>query len=81
MKKFHLFGGEHYYPGGGINDYLGSFERYEDAMQYVTDQKEKYRIYDVTGKAVNGEYPNRLDWFDILTEGPDGSLIDVNPSA
>lgn len=32
MKPFHLFAGYDYYPGGGLNDYRGSFETLEAAQ-------------------------------------------------
>lgn len=30
---FHLFGGSHYYPCGGLDDYLGSYDVLDDAIE------------------------------------------------
>lgn len=35
MKRFMLFAGENYYPCGGMEDFKGSFDTYEEAEEYV----------------------------------------------
>jgi len=33
MKKYILFGYDHYYPAGGLNDIAGSFDTLEEARE------------------------------------------------
>lgn len=35
-RRFMLFGGDHYYPSGGIDDLHGSYETLETAMMHAT---------------------------------------------
>ena len=37
MKKYLLFVGEHYYPSGGFDDFFGSYDSIEFAIQIITD--------------------------------------------
>lgn len=37
MKRFLLFGGDHYYPRGGWNDYQGSFETVEKIYKFIAE--------------------------------------------
>jgi len=32
VKRYLLFGGDHYYPEGGIYDYVGEFDTLEEAL-------------------------------------------------
>lgn len=32
MKKYLLFAGDHYYPSGGVRDFVGDFDSIEGAM-------------------------------------------------
>ena len=33
MKRYFLFGGDCYYPGGGASDFIGAFDTLDDAIQ------------------------------------------------
>lgn len=35
MRRFWLFGGEEYYAAGGCNDFRGSFDSVEEAIEYA----------------------------------------------
>lgn len=34
MKAYLLFSGYNYYPGGGIDDYIGDFDSVDDAISH-----------------------------------------------
>jgi hypothetical protein len=34
-KRFLVFTYDHYYPGGGMNDFRGSFDTLEEAKEYI----------------------------------------------
>ena len=34
MKRYLLFSGDNYYPGGGWNDFKGAFNTVEEAVQH-----------------------------------------------
>ncbi len=38
MKRFLLFSGPQYYPGGGWDDFIDSFDSLEEAQQYIADK-------------------------------------------
>lgn len=62
--RFHLFGGDQYYPQGGMADYLGSFERFDDAMRRLV------RGYDWAQIAIeNGVGSLFVVWFGFGTCG------------
>lgn len=44
MKRYHVFAGDTYYPGGGSADYVGSYETLEEAEQVAN--RERKRQYD-----------------------------------
>lgn len=55
MKTIFLFAGHHYYPSGGINDFVASFDTKEEAEKYVQNKKETnswrkewYDVVDIT---------------------------------
>jgi aminoglycoside phosphotransferase (APT) family kinase protein len=52
MKRYILFAGEYYYPGGGWTDFVGSFATVEEA---VADYK-----------ARETADPYRWDWYQVL---------------
>jgi hypothetical protein len=61
MKRFHLFAGDTYYPGGGLKDYRGSYE------------SERAAIVD----GLNGKYVGEsFDWWEVVEALEDGSLIE-----
>lgn len=35
MKKYILFSGAHYYPGGGMRDLSGSFDSIQEAIDFA----------------------------------------------
>lgn len=63
MKRYHLFAGEHYYPGGGHDDYIGMFDSLEAA---------KARGVDLCDRITRGY--SALDWYHICIVREDGSL-------
>lgn len=52
MKTVFLFAGSHYYPSGGMEDFIGSFNSGDEAQKYIDQLKEQ------------GKWRN--DWYDIL---------------
>lgn len=46
-KRYLLFAGEYYYPSGGFNDYVGSFESISDALSNVMSHHDWYHIVDL----------------------------------
>ena len=59
LKRFILFAGEHYYPGGGTRDYVNSFDTLEEAMAFVESIRKK-------PPEKMGLMGGRVDWADIL---------------
>jgi hypothetical protein len=60
MKRFLVFAYDYYYPAGGMNDFVGSYDTMEEAQAiigtpvltgfdeiYPTDQPYVYKQYDV----------------------------------
>lgn len=58
MKRYMLFGFDYYYPVGGMNDFLNSFDSISDIQDYITSSKGNkgyypedyigtYQIYDL----------------------------------
>lgn len=59
MKKYHLFAGYNYYPGGGMCDYQGSFDTYEEAEKEGKERiKKGFDWYNVATTDGNG----KLTW-------------------
>jgi hypothetical protein len=50
MKRYWLFFWDTYYPSGGMNDFLGSFDSVEEAKNHLTREKDMvlahYEILD-----------------------------------
>ena len=53
MKRFSVFAGDYYYPSGGMDDFLDSFDELEVAKNYADNIKDCtnrkydwYQIYD-----------------------------------
>lgn len=44
IKRFAIFGGPCYYPGGGMNDYLESHERKKQAIERAREIKKAGRL-------------------------------------
>ena len=51
MKKYLLFGGESFYPGGGVNDFLCDFDTKRATLDYLTKELNTDEI---------------IDWFQIV---------------
>lgn len=43
MKRYLVFEGPSYYPGGGWHDYVGSFDDFESAMTFARAKKNNYQ--------------------------------------
>lgn len=70
MKRFMLFAGKHYYPKGGLNDYIASFDTFEDAKEYVI----------MRNNLVEEDEPRFYDWANVLDRevvSDDGERIDI----
>lgn len=39
MKRFAVFAGDNYYPGGGMGDFIKSFDTAEEARAFVEELK------------------------------------------
>ena len=59
LKRYWLFAGNGCYPGGGINDLVRTFNRFEDALDFVE-----------RGSLMSGGEPVRYDpktmWFQVF---------------
>jgi len=60
MKRFWLFMFDNYYPTGGMNDFVDSFETKADAVQAVASKsRDYYQILDSrTGEIENHPSPS-----------------------
>lgn len=61
FKRYLLFAGQRYYPGGGWNDYRGSFETADLAIRHIAkrdvDTYDWWQVVDLeTGRVVEEEY-------------------------
>lgn len=63
MKQWHLFGGRHYYPDGGMSDYVGAFDTLEEAVKAARPEGESGGI--------------KYDWAHIATFNTEGRLVKV----
>jgi len=59
MKRYWLFTGEAYYASGGMQDFIGSYDSLEQA---IDDSKGEWRYSAYTKEDYFYEY----DWFQIL---------------
>lgn len=55
MKRYYLFAGSHYYPAGGANDLVGTFETLELVKQAIDEDKAKDDL---------NHYP--WEWYHVL---------------
>lgn len=58
MKRYLLFGGADYYPGGGMNDFMGDYDTIEEAQAAVGP-------YEKTVDGTELHYQVSYDWADI----------------
>lgn len=63
MTTYHLFGGHHYYPSGGMRDYLGNFASASAAMEGFD--------------AIRQKDPYDGQWGHIVQQGDDGVLVPI----
>lgn len=63
LKRFLLFAGPDYYPGGGWDDFRGSFDTRQEAEDY----------YNAGGPDKN--YP-KWDWYHIVDMEKENSNVD-----
>jgi hypothetical protein len=57
MKNFLLFAGHHYYPAGGWDDFIDSFDSLEEAKAAgLSDRGDWYHVIDLSqgGKVCEG---------------------------
>jgi hypothetical protein len=48
MKRYLAFYGDNYYPGGGMNDFIGSYDSYDNAIQSLEEAHKKNRPDDLS---------------------------------
>jgi len=48
LKRYLAFYGDIYYPGGGMNDYIGSYDSYDDAIKAIDEKHLENRPDDVS---------------------------------
>ncbi len=56
MKRYALFAGDQYYPSGGWDDFIGTYDSVEDALEAEAKRTRHdwYQIVDLTtGEQVN----------------------------
>lgn len=50
-KRYILFGYDKYYPGGGMEDIIGSFDTVDDAKKAIKeDDSDKYDLLDTVDR-------------------------------
>lgn len=54
MKRFILFAGSEYYPGGGWNDFRGFFDSTEEINQYLAGKSFDWWHWYDTKKEITG---------------------------
>jgi len=62
MEKYLVFSFEHYYPTGGMNDFVESFDTLEAAEIYISERKEKYPNEDEYFQIFNLETRLLIDY-------------------
>lgn len=62
MKQFIVFGFDHYYPSGGLDDICGDFDTIEEAKQCADDKK----LCSCGGEAY---VIDRDSWKEVYTRG------------
>ena len=45
MKRYLAFMGEHYYPAGGMEDFVASFDSQDEAVDYIIKRSGKDWMY------------------------------------
>ena len=73
MKRYLVFAGYNYYPGGGFWDLRGMFDTLNEASKHMKKCKQDGRkwgqIVDTeTEKIMGGDMGDRWEWHDIITE-------------
>lgn len=58
MKRYLLFAGDHYYPSGGIEDYMGDYDTVEEA-EIAGSNKYPKTLYHPLGKF-------QYDWWQVV---------------
>jgi len=47
LKRFLVFGYDHYYPAGGMEDVQATFETFDEAFDYVENSEDRYNEYEI----------------------------------
>jgi len=65
--RYHLFGYDTYYPGGGMGDYYGSFDSTEEAAEHIrsVSHRDSWHLAVVNGQGNLEETPHW--WSDFAT--------------
>jgi alkanesulfonate monooxygenase SsuD/methylene tetrahydromethanopterin reductase-like flavin-dependent oxidoreductase (luciferase family) len=61
-KRYWLFAGDDYYPGGGLDDFVGSFDRIIDTLARLSEDRfDWYHILDThTGDIFDQSHFNAI---------------------
>lgn len=72
MKRYLLFSGAHYYPGGGMNDFVKDFDNKNEATEYIKEKyREDYETFGKHGVATLNEFIEQqffLEWHQIFDQ-------------
>lgn len=60
MKYYFVFGYDRYYPQGGMNDFLKSFETFEEAAEFIESEKSQ-KSYFVRGHYVIEDIRDKVE--------------------
>lgn len=60
-KRYWVFGFSEYYPSGGMQDFVGSFDTVEEAREYVKDPKTYAELMGLTDRHYSQEYYDIVD--------------------
>lgn len=52
MKRYLLFCGFQYYPGGGWNDFEGDYDTTKEALSDIGEEDDWYHIVDIKTGAI-----------------------------
>ena len=65
MKRYLLFAGDTYYPGGGWSDYKGSFDTIEEAKTSA-----------LAGERWSAEHIHKFDWWQVIASITETEVAD-----
>lgn len=73
MKRYLLFGGMRYYPSGGWEDFVNSFDSIDEAVKVGTEYKTRHGYEIGNGKPMTIKYWDH-EWF-MIVDRETGEII------